>query len=530
MSEAHIPQPNSQSAAPAEAFDSTADAPHGPTVSGIGVPAGPPQEISPHTGAANTFDITIHRQFIPIDTVVWSVTQTKGTLLWFRPIHPKYCNDLTAYLQEIYNCWGGGIEFNFKVAGTGFHAGALAMVRIPPNRHPNEFLTASSWGAFEYVVIDPKMLEVSSLDVSDQRPIAYHYQPFDSSNSYTFGGWIAMYVLIPLNTSATGSQQIAVQVFSRPGPSFNFSQLIMPGIQEVQEQFPGFYNRYFDFTTQDELSNGRVNCVKLVIEPASVQQTDKVNNCKKVDGTQMSKWSPNFVYPAYMGKTYSVQQKAIVHRNDTLVELRFMQGYVPQLVPKADAYTVLYRENGAVDAYSTAWTELDQGGVYTWTNPTPASGSGWEGQVIGVNTSGWTESALANTAYSPKAANESIIHFTNGSSSDPLSCVQTIQISLFLASKALAPFFTDGMCLLFLLIDKTEDLPVGYVKLYQEGLFTARASTTQTLFPIENMKLVFDSFILRTALIPSNATYNANRVLLGQHRRFVSRSKTVTNG
>lgn len=50
MSQQHIPQPNSQSAAPAEVFDSTADAPHGQTVSALGTPGPRPGEVVVHTG------------------------------------------------------------------------------------------------------------------------------------------------------------------------------------------------------------------------------------------------------------------------------------------------------------------------------------------------------------------------------------------------------------------------------------------------------------------------------------------------
>lgn len=228
MSQQHIPQPNSQSAAPAEVFDSTAVAPHPSSVSGIGTGDPSSAEGPVHAGQNNTFDITIHRQFIPIDNFIWNTSMKRGHLLWYTPVHPSRCNPLIDHLSKIYNCWDGGLEYNFKVAGTGFHAGALAFVRLPPNRHPTDYKAPSEWGAFEYIVIDPKTLEIMTAEIMDQRRFHYHYMQFDPKDPDSFGGYMACYVLMDLNASSTGTQQITVQAFCRPGPKFRFSQMIPP--------------------------------------------------------------------------------------------------------------------------------------------------------------------------------------------------------------------------------------------------------------------------------------------------------------
>lgn len=139
MSTSHIPQPDA--GAPDEVFDSVSSQVVQPVVSGLGIPAGPPQEIPIHTGQINSFDVAIHKQWVPTDVVVWTVTQTAGTLIWKKPVHPAYFNELVAYISGVYNCWGGNGDYRFKIAGTGFHAGAIAIVRIPPNRRPEDFPT-----------------------------------------------------------------------------------------------------------------------------------------------------------------------------------------------------------------------------------------------------------------------------------------------------------------------------------------------------------------------------------------------------
>jgi hypothetical protein len=75
------------------------------------------------------------------------------------PITPLRANNIISYLAGIFNAWNGGLEYQAKVAGTGFHAGALGIARIPPNIDPTTLKTVSQFTAFEYSVIDPKTLE-----------------------------------------------------------------------------------------------------------------------------------------------------------------------------------------------------------------------------------------------------------------------------------------------------------------------------------------------------------------------------------
>lgn len=240
MSQSHIPQPDSRSAAPAEVFDSTAIAPHGPSVSGIGSGDPSSTEAPVHSGQKNTIDISVERQFMPIDNFFWTVQMKPGHLIWYTPIHPSRCNKIVNYLTGIYNTWAGGLEYNFKIAGTGFHAGALAFVRIPPNRHPTDFKSPAEWGVFEYMIIDPKTLEIITLELMDQRRLHFHFMQMDEKDPDTFGGYIACYVLMELNTSSTGTQQISVQALCRPGPNFTLNQLVPPpgSIGPVPNVFP----------------------------------------------------------------------------------------------------------------------------------------------------------------------------------------------------------------------------------------------------------------------------------------------------
>lgn len=174
---------------------------------------------------------------------------SSGTLLFSKPIHPSASHQYLAHLSRMYNAFGGGIDFSVKVCGTGFHAGALMIVRIPPNLKPEKISSLQDLTAFEYLVIDPKCLEVVSETVIDQRNVMFHWMPLDLENRQTFGGYFCIYVLVPLNTSATGSSQIALQVFERPSRMFNFIQLRPLDLITPQQIVPEQITQALDFQT-----------------------------------------------------------------------------------------------------------------------------------------------------------------------------------------------------------------------------------------------------------------------------------------
>lgn len=520
MSSVNAPQP--EGVGPAEVFDSTAAAPHGPTISAVGNPAGPPQETPAHTGMMNTFDMKLHQQFVPIDTVTWSVTMTSGTLMWKKPIHPQFAHNGISYLAGLYNAWSGSMDYNFKVAGTGFHAGAIAIVRIPPNRKPEDFNTSSAWGLFEYVVIDPKTLEVESLGVSDQRPIAYHYMKYDEDTPNTFGGWIAMYCLLPLNTSATGSQQISIQVFNRPGMTFQFSQLIMPTSTVTSLPFPVCYQDKFDFSHTNLLSTYPINANALILEPDKITTTMAVLNCYTLDGKLLSKYNKDDDWIS--GDPRSVLACNGISVSEGVTSVMFLDVRKPLGVPVLkSAMTIIQTEGDEIyqwkkdELTECEYGQFEKSFEITWNCKVfkGASNNVFANVLVQepVMPAKWSD----NT-YAAVAKGESIVHFGYRATDVTKGNVWGVQVSgltdLF-RTGVLADYLPSGQCFLFLLVDKSEGLPVAYMKLYKEGFFTTRAPSAQTIFSLANMKLVFDSYVMRAEPIPVNNAYNVNRLLLG---------------
>jgi hypothetical protein len=392
-------------------------------------------------------------------------------------------------------------------------------VRIPPNRHPSEFTSPAQWGPFEYVVMDPKMLEVASLEVSDQRPIAFHYNPLNQKDSYSFGGYLAMYVLIPLNTSATGSQQIAIQVFNRPGSTFQFSQLITPSVEGPAIVIPREIEPFLNFNDLDLLSNAPLYVTDAVIQPDSLKQSDKCFNCFSLDTTSMSKFADRFklssktendeyLYPGQFGVS--------ITKSPFTYTLDFKDDPAWQIVPGKQSVVFVVGETCAKTEASTKdYTATVVGDTIVVKSEVELSADISSGIIL-YSGNTCIPAPWVDNSYSAKQSNESFFMFRSLGTGTPITCFQTRRFSQAAYEGIFAKLISPDQCMLFLLRDKIENLNIGYVKLYSEGFFTARASPDQVIYPIQSVELVFDSYILRTDPIPYNATYTLNALAIRQ--------------
>lgn len=521
MSQQHIPQPNSQSAAPAEVFDSTADAPHGQTVSALGTPGPRPGEVIVHTGQKNSIDFSIHRQFIPIDTFIWSTSQPRGTLLWSSPVHPTRVNPLISYISEIYNTWGGGIEFNFKVAGTGFHAGALAFVRIPPNVKPTQFSSPTEWGAFEYVVMDPKTLEVLSLDVMDQRQLNFHFMKLDEDDPTSFGGYIACYVLIPLNTSSTGTQQIAVQAFSRPGSTYTMNQIIMPNIKEVQIPGPLFMEALMDPIVNIDGNDFLEPIFGVATLEANIQKFLKIFTVNLDGGAQLYRNS------AVMN-ALRLKVTAIVNDQITCVESHNARLCAPEPTEEA---TLCHTVNPGWFARCSAQTytikRLDplslqiQVKFANMYGGAPVVGdschlipqSKWNYTNIGF------DSFLDDNYFTIPVKDE--VFFMYNGAGDLTHTPQTRTFARTAQRQLMKGVITKSGALLFDVIDNATQLNLMTIKMYHEGFLTAPASMANKKIT-SSVHFVFNSFSSRTAPIPVTNSQLVNSLLISTSSHVAS--------
>lgn len=538
MSQSHIPQPNSQSAAPAEVFDSTANAPHSPSVSSIGTGDPSPTEAGLHAGQFNSIDKIIKSQFFPIDTWNWTTSQVRGTLLWYSPVHPSRCNSVVNHLSQIYNTWAGGLQYNFKIAGTGFHAGALAFVRIPPNRHPSEFKTPSDWGAFEYEVIDPKTLEVVTAEFMDQRRFHYHYMQLDEKNPDTFGGYVACYVLIPLNTSSTGTLQISVQAFCRPGAKFSLDQLIVPASGDdptpnvIKPEFLSSleprYNTLFisavptiSMKTNDKATQVQPQYLRVGMRARFVLDTEAYQKFWE-DGLDIFSSPPIVDRAISYSANYATLTVVDVIGRD--VYLRSDQpGYRLGVPDEAKATLSFWGESSALDVYQvevlSTYAFIHSGVIkYGATVKLPATVEAPKKGTLAIYSStggAWRDDIFEDQAkrevFTIPAKSEVFLSYTT-TAAGRIALSQTCATVKHLLLNDYSTVVPRGSALLLAMVDRDTSVPLGHVKYYREGFMTMNASMEATLF--KNPVFSYVGIIPETAPITFSPEHKMNALTL----------------
>lgn len=531
MSATNAPMPDASG--PAEAFDSTIAPPSG-NVSTIGIHVPNATEGATHSGAANGIDPTLYEQFIANGTFIWSVADEPGKCLWKIPIHPANAHQFSDHLQKMYNCWSGGFDFGVKIAGTGFHAGALMIARIPPNIDPNNLQTIQAVTAFEYAVFDPKMLEVQIKSVMDQRNIMYHYFPFDINNRESFGGYLAFYVMLPLATSSTGATEISILITAKMSADFRFFQLKPIASDVVPVAVPRDLEDSLDFTKPKTSAIKLQSISSIVVNPpSSMRYIDKETvNCLQFSQDPMNgyfiprpetiqsfettgkevfsygiKWTVTDAGAATLSFDQDnpllaftdlkfVNSKVLLPnitgsgamlfnltlKNKKKVNIVFDGEFSP-VDPTTDPNVKEYKTKFVVDLTNFSWgIEIYKGFV---PDGMVNGQSFWSGvdkgflQFTGIDFGANVSYGFDLVKYSPPIE-ESFITFEGYDS----VCAQTAEFAAALNNEAYSGFMDKQTALVFELVDTIVGLPILPIKLHYAGYFTTFAHKTEVTYRV----------------------------------------------
>lgn len=547
MSSQTIPQPSGPASAPTEVYSSTDSAPHGPTIAAIGNTGPPPKEVTQHALAHNNIDRQLYLQNVFCGKFTWSVNDQAGKLLWFIPIHPSSIHPILRVLMMIYNVWGGGFELNFSIAGTGFHAGKLAIARIPPNINPEDLAGDYDYTIFEYEVMDAKTLEMSTVRAGDQRQVNYHYTYGDPKDpkSWDIGGYIAVFVHLGLNTASTGTPQIQVIVTAKPAQDFCFAQLKMPNLGKppTEQSNIAELEKVLDYTqnsnrTSPIATEWWLNTMKVL--PSSIKALVTGHQAGyQLDGSQTSKWAN------INGGTATPLLGSVGDKDVNVAFLHFDQKLeVPFKVRPEHTLVGKWRLVffGLVDT-SRSWSVainvevdnwFDKGdGVYGFkTKPIVQAGVAFSkgDQVYAMpdNAAFPSSTSLPAKVFNNELvapANESFVLFGFNDKTE-VGSTQTFPLQLTIRSLAFKNSIPQGQAALFSVIDTQELVPIMSVKFYPEGYFTARANDAMLIFSLQKIRMKFVAFVPRTSEIPVNAP--ENRVLMSAaHKRALKHSQTT---
>ncbi|APG76778.1 hypothetical protein 1 [Beihai picorna-like virus 121] len=494
-------------------------------ISTIEAPSTTSAEAPAHVGNVNILDPYFYEQFIPTATLTWTTAQLPGTLLWHAPIHPSRAHNILAYLSRMYNVWIGGLDYQVKIAGTGFHAGAIAIVRLPPNIHPTSLKTPAQFGAYRYNILDPKVLQAVSTSIMDQRPLAYHYMDYDESNPNTIGGWVAMFVLQSLNTSATGTQQIDVQIFTKAAQDFGMLQIIPPAIDFSLPTIDTFqaYNALFynlELQTCPLFAKG---ISQLGIAPADIVSS-RQGLAGLAEGWDLieTTWRrlTNGKSPKMKIETADDGwDKAIItYDSETTNDMGCVWANVSQ-IRFATSYKSLFvigDDNGGAGTYGTGHpgelTADGTRGVGGTITPTFAVGD----YLLDFNPDlihFYTVDSPSQVEIKILNPGESFIYFATESTAEDddgalqtsyVATATTEEISSLILSQTL-PDIPNDSALLFTLVDTELNVPISYLKLYKRGYFTTNSVADSTLLDPAKYRLEYVSVVQENSIIPAPA-------------------------
>lgn len=498
-------------------------------------------EVPTKVGVQNILDPYLYEHFVQMANVTWSTSQVEGTVLWYTALHPSKMNNIVAYLTKIYNAWGGGMEFKLKVMGTGFHAGLLAMARLPPNIHPDSIRGIDQWTLFEYMIFDPKALDPMTKTLIDQKNIAYHYgNKLDESDPSTFGGWFVVFVFSPLRTSSTGNNQINVAIWNRLSPDFTVAQVVPlrtiensgTSIEAAQAIFPR------DVTLTDPYTGLKTE--KLVVTTETVvPPTGKFNVC---DFNSTQRWgatkgtwslgqqflnalgvqenpSDNNYYNTG-GGFYSCSE--VLGRPLECITRPMFIGYKTAGIWQPKRYRI------ALDSTHTVLTGTPETtATLNMSNPS-TSGTTWywiTGPADGIDSI--TPQPDAPTTVPVNVLAESIVKFQSSvpTYSNPVDQSEVVSwqyLQPFESAeviKKLRGMITRQQSIMYIMYDKPTGLPVRYFRLSYDGILTTTRSAGIVIFDLDQYELSPAQIILATDPLPVTQNVMANMMMCQQRDR-----------
>lgn len=432
----------------------------------------------------------LKKQHLALQRFTWSTSQLPGTLLVSIPITPLRANSIVSYLSGIYNAWNGGLEYQAKVAGTGFHAGALGIARIPPNINPSSFKTVAQFTAFEYSVIDPKTLEAVSKHIPDQRPIMYHYMNEDFSDPNNIGGYFVIFVILQLNTSSTGTNQIDVQIFNKLAPDFRFIQVIPPSLTSSPLADDTKWSSLFETPNLHSHSIFDLPVSLMRIEASTTSSNARTGLVNLAGVVELDPPYTMITQTNGLGRGYP-----------------FFSASATVMTPVENSnslrpYQLIVTNTGA------SFSRVVTPGTVAATSPVTYLGNN---TVVGavVSTNYYLQPNLGSVCTATYGTNanfvppvgESIVSFSfgNGSFLTPFTLTTTFLAEQFRSRQFQISSNEAVLCQLF---SRNTGLPVAFIKIYFSGIITSNAQTLPVTLDFPDLTLQFVSYIQGSQPIP----------------------------
>jgi len=414
-----------------------------------------------------------------------------------------------------------------KVAGTGFHAGSIVFCRIPPNLDPTTITNPQDFTVFEWSFMDPKELDLKGFQVMDQKPFEYHYNPLNLDNPNSFGGHFAVFVQMPLATSSTGNQQVSVMVLNKCDENFNVAQVVPLTTATVGVDYRDYENILPNFPTFNVPCDWRA-ATYLRADPTVLVTTPLMTEVQsRLDGSDYGvKYAPLRSPCLQQGLTLGIPGIGSPWADDAFNSVYYTPGTAPE-------YAITMRFRNAANpnplgGVSTNASLTVTTGPYTLADAPANCQVAVPRLVVAPIVTGFYPATAAPVPFVPHG-DETILLFQAFEPVGPLIYVTSQTETMYRLLQALADRYswTINNAMLFTLVHRATELPVAYVKLYFEGVFTTSRRLTVTTYRLADYKLSFNSIISRNGNIPNPSVFEQNSLLVGAGRALEDAHKRI---
>lgn len=490
----------------------------------VDAPSPPTREMMQHTGAINSIDPQIYDQNIKHGSVNWSVIDERGKLLITIRCHPENMGPHTNYLQTEYHFWTGDMIVLWRIMGTAYQAGQVVAVELPPGVDPAKVANSGDYSGYNWVALDVKDPHMAKLEIRDVNQGEFHYvdklNEFDPLN---YGSTFALIVDSPLNSTTGGTQQVGIEIWTKPAPNFRFSRLRVPRlINTPSVSAPVELEYALNFNTHnypDYLANVPWRVDKLSIQPSSI---------KSMNLSQI-------MHVNLQGE-YTEGTSAAIKVETPRLQLNTFGTFDQQ----TSTYTAKYNTwQCGVVRFTCPFTFYIGGTFYGGTMQ--LKGDDVSGDVLFTapedtynrhkaatytnvhirNATGTSAPYISSSVFTLPVEESFVLFQAQGASS--VKAYQTELMSRTLRASIAKDWLPPKSCAVFMMIDSVEEIPVMEIKLWEEGFLTCRATKDTVEYRLGDLRFVFKGFVPRTQKLKVNKELALGKLSVQQkHARLIS--------
>lgn len=479
----------------------------------VDAPPPPKSEQQRHTGARNLIDPHIYKQNVKIRSVNWSVTDERGKVLAVIEVHPDNMGAFVEYLQGMYHYWSGGVLIEVRVMGTAYQAGQIVLVEIPPEADAYAIAASGDYTGYNWVALDVKDPALVGMHCRDVNQGAFHYVSKENAfGPLNIGSQFLLVVDSPLNSTTGGTQQVGIEIWAKPSQEFQFSRLRIPrASNSTSLQAPAELEMALNFPTTGEvyMCNNAQPVKRMRVFPSSVKIYNTVfYGAAKLSGEYYYReWSH---YEAARFKELkdwdptNLNAKAKVSGLQSNIDAAVYPWYSTELTKGGGGFITL--QAGTDDVIVTMSKDsYDNFQLYPNTLV----------RIPLVVYRGSPLNRKIGTSFTCPV-DESIMVYAPSSRviSNKQDAPQTDILGKVLHTGVAKNWLPKNMCASFMMVDSTEEVPIGLVKLWEEGIFTTRASKDFIDYDVAKLKFYFKGFVPRIQKLQSDPQLAQGKLLV----------------